>query len=482
MQKRLIVHLIVWILMVGCVAYETEQMPKPIQQPVVVQSNQSLPNKRINEEVPVPPPPQPFELSGNWFLLFADEFDAPELDAGKWVTCYWWDAGGCTIGTNHELQWYQPDDVLMDNGLLRLRAQERPFTTTNNITYNYTSGMITTGRQTNDKSVPARFAFQYGYAEIRARVPQGKGLWPAFWLLPVDHNSKPEIDVMEILGDATQTVHMNFHFLDVDNNKDKVGQDWVGPDFADGWHTFGVDWQPDEIIWYVDGVERWRYEDTRYIPAEPMYLLLNLAVGGDWPGPPDNNTAFPSHYEIDYVRVWRKAGPVYFNLLADSFVDSEAPNENFGELFYLSSDGSPEKITFFTFDATFLAETTIGEATLRIHTLVDDHAGSSHVHEVYLVDNSIWDETDITYENRPEINVTKLGELSTATIDSTYDISLDVTPLQGKMGGLVTLAIVSEGDDGLHLVSRENVTNTPQLFVIPLDFHFYLPFFKLGSS
>ncbi|MBL8015490.1 MAG: family 16 glycosylhydrolase, partial [Candidatus Doudnabacteria bacterium] len=66
-----------------------------------------------------------------------------------------------------------------------------------------------------------------------------------------------------------------------------------------------IDWQPDALVWYVDGIERWRFIDAANIPSEPMYLLLNLAVGGDWPGPPDASTIFPSYYEIDYVRVWK---------------------------------------------------------------------------------------------------------------------------------------------------------------------------------
>jgi beta-glucanase (GH16 family) len=67
-----------------------------------------------------------------------------------------------------------------------------------------------------------------------------------------------------------------------------------------------VDWQPNAIIWYVDGIERWRFTEASRISSEPMYLLLNLAVGGDWAGPPDGDTGFPSYFEIDYVRVWER--------------------------------------------------------------------------------------------------------------------------------------------------------------------------------
>ena len=109
---------------------------------------------------------------------------------------------------------------------------------------------------------------------------------------------------MEIIGQEPDTLHMHVHFLDSDGNLVSEGSDWIGPDFSADWHTFAVDWQPDVIIWYVDGIERWRY--TGNIQARPMYLLANLAVGGDWPGAPDDSTPFPSYYEIDYIRVWKR--------------------------------------------------------------------------------------------------------------------------------------------------------------------------------
>jgi beta-glucanase (GH16 family) len=125
--------------------------------------------------------------------------------------------------------------------------------------------------------------------------------------LPASYESRPEIDAMEILGDSTSVQHMNFHYVKADGSKGDAGANWSGPDFSAGWHTFGVDWEPDTIVWYVDGVERWRFGDPSAIPHEPMYLLVNLAVGGSWPGAPDASTPFPSFYDIDYIRVWQPA-------------------------------------------------------------------------------------------------------------------------------------------------------------------------------
>ena len=240
-----------------------------------------------------------------WSLVFSDDFTGTELDESKWTRCYWWDWEGCTNEGNNNLQWYQPDDVYVSDGTLKLRAQIRDAEGTNEQSYKYTSGMVTTGRGSSDLNESPRFAFQYGYAEMRAKVPAGKGLWPAFWLLPITHESKPEIDVMEILGDTPHITRMHYHYLDENGRRTSPGHDWIGPNFAGDWHTYAVSWQPDAIIWYVDNIERWRYTNESTISAEPMYLILNLAVGGNWPGAPNDDTPFPSIYEIDYVRVWQ---------------------------------------------------------------------------------------------------------------------------------------------------------------------------------
>ncbi len=245
----------------------------------------------------------------DWTLIFSDEFESSSLDDSKWSTCYWWDDNGCTITSNNELQWYMPHNVMVEDGMLRLRAQEETIDASNGTTYHYTSGVITTGPP-NYKTDPAKFAFRYGYAEIRAKVPSGQGLWPAFWLLPDDFTSKPEIDVLEILGHQTNVLNMAFHYLDSDEERQRGAFKWTGPDFAQDWHVYAVDWTPQSMVWYIDGVERWRFDELEYVPATTLYLLLNLAVGGDWPGAPDSSTEFPAYYEVDYVRVWQRDSTV----------------------------------------------------------------------------------------------------------------------------------------------------------------------------
>jgi beta-glucanase (GH16 family) len=251
---------------------------------------------------------QPVGQSSGWNMIFHDDFNGNSLDTKKWTTCYFnFKVGdnGCDHDQN-ELELYQPNNVSVSNGILTLRAEKQTVNAPNGQTYNYTSGMITTG-PTTGTSNNTRFSFKYGYMEMRAKVPAGQGLWPAFWTLPTDLDWPPEIDVFEILGNAPNVINMHYHYQNGTDNGGDNGKTWTGPNFSAGWHTYAVDWEPDAITWYVDGVARRTYTDTSHITSKPMYLLANLAVGGDWPGSPDDSTHFPALYQIDYIRVWQKA-------------------------------------------------------------------------------------------------------------------------------------------------------------------------------
>lgn len=247
--------------------------------------------------------------SENWKLVFDDEFNGTSLDTTKWVSCFrWGDSAGCG-STSTPQNWYLPGNVAVSNGILKLTARNQPVVE-NGITYPYTSAMITTGPLDSTQS-PAKFAFTYGYVEIRAKVPKGQGLWPALWALPIDNNWPAEIDGSEILSGAgltTYTNTMTYHYKDVTTNTmQSSGTDWTSPvDLASGFHVYAVDWEPDGIHWYVDGFERRSaFIDSKNITAKQMYLLVQLQVGGSWPGSPDSRTPFPSDYEVDYVRVWQ---------------------------------------------------------------------------------------------------------------------------------------------------------------------------------
>ncbi len=251
--------------------------------------------------------PQPVGQAGNWKMIFHDEFNENALDTSKWTTCYF----NFKVGSNScdhdqgELELYQPGNVTISNGVLTLTADKKTVDASNGQTYDYTSGMITTGPTTaNPNNI--RFSFKYGYMEMRAKLPAGQGLWPAFWTLPTNLNWPPEIDVFEYLGNQTNVMNMHYHFPNGSDDGGDSGTKWTGPDFSAGWHTYAVDWEPNAITWYIDGVKRATYTDASQITSDPMYLVANLAVGGEWPGAPDASTHFPALYQIDYIRVWQK--------------------------------------------------------------------------------------------------------------------------------------------------------------------------------
>jgi beta-glucanase (GH16 family) len=235
--------------------------------------------------------------------LFTDEFAGDELDSSRWNTCHWWDDGGCTIATNNELEWYLPSQVLVRGGHLSLRAEEIPTLGSNGEYFPYRSGMVSTGPSSWRSSEP-KFSFTYGRVEARVRVPAGDGLWAALWMLPVSRHARPEIDILEILGNEPREYLMHLH--PADPNRPAIGQKIRradGPSFADGWHEVQLDWRPKKLQWFVDDDLVWQATGD-LVPDEPMYLVANLAVGGKLPGPPTDASDFPATYTMDYVRVW----------------------------------------------------------------------------------------------------------------------------------------------------------------------------------
>ena len=238
-------------------------------------------------------------------LVFADEFRGGRLNHRKWTTCYWWDHGGCTNASSHEKQWYLPQNVRVRHGVLRLVAHHQSVRGADGVVYPYTSGMVTTGRARENHRLRPRFAFTYGRVVARMKAPAGQGLWSAFWLLPLSQASRPEIDIVEVLGHQPRRLHAHYHYVVNGQNEDR-GRNWVGADASRRWHVYAVDWSPRRILWSVDGHVVWRFTQRDAIPHEPMYLLLNLAVGGDWPGDPSASTPFPSAVDVDYVHVWQR--------------------------------------------------------------------------------------------------------------------------------------------------------------------------------
>lgn len=229
-----------------------------------------------------------------WEPTFVDEFDGDRLDYTKWTPRDPWG-----VVRNDELQAYVIKAFHVENGFLKIRCEDVP-AFYDGAKREFRSGMMTT---------TGKFSQQYGRFEIRCRVPKGKGLWPAFWLLPEPPAWPPEIDVLEILGHEPDKVYFSNHWpapADPDGNSLSQTGEFKGIDFSKAHHTFAIEWEENLIRWFVDGVERHRSE--REVPDTPMFLLVNLALGGGWAGEPDASTQFPADFEVDFIKAWRKRG------------------------------------------------------------------------------------------------------------------------------------------------------------------------------
>lgn len=249
---------------------------------------------------------KPMGRDDAFVMVLNEDFDAPTLNADLWTTCYWWDDNGCTNLSSKNQNWYRPENVTIENGKLILTARPEKVKGWRGKTFTHTSGMVTSGRLYGEPRAASGFEATYGFFEIRAKIPSGQGLWPAFWMLPSSHESLPEIDIMEVLGHAPSLLELHYHYAKPNGDKRSAAKEVATNDLSQGWHVYGVDWSPDRIVWYLDGQEVWRFAEPENISDEPMYLILNLAVGGTWPGNTDSTTPFPARYEIDYVRAWQR--------------------------------------------------------------------------------------------------------------------------------------------------------------------------------
>jgi len=247
---------------------------------------------------------------GRWKLVWSDEFNGASgsgIDSSKWLV----EVGGTGWG-NHELQYYtdRPQNVFVRDGALVIRARKENFVGHDRVAKNHTSARLKTA---------GRFSQAYGRFEARIKIPAGQGMWPAFWLLGDDIGkigwpACGEIDIMENIGKELSTVHGSIH-----------GPGFVGsvgleapytlPDnrrFADDFHIFAVEWEPNAVRFYVDQdlyVTRTRadlHPGWKWVFDHPFFVLLNLAVGGDWAGSPDATTVFPRDMLVDYVRVYER--------------------------------------------------------------------------------------------------------------------------------------------------------------------------------
>ncbi|MBO0885178.1 MAG: family 16 glycosylhydrolase, partial [Mycobacterium sp.] len=242
-------------------------------------------------------------------LTFDDEFNSLSLwngTTGTWDTVAPYvplNGNGYSLPSNGEQEWYinsnyaptasvQPWSV--NNGIMTLTAAPASSSISSLIDgYHYTSGQINTSQS---------FSQTDGYFEMRAQLPAGQGLWPAFWLLPENGSWPPEIDAMEMLGNDPSVYYTSIHSGTAANEINAGQADGVG-DTSTGYHTYGVDWEPDYITYYFDGQQVYKVATPADMNS-PMYMIANLAVGGAWPGNADATTPFPANMNIDWIRAY----------------------------------------------------------------------------------------------------------------------------------------------------------------------------------
>lgn len=253
----------------------------------------------------------PMKVKEGFRLVWEDNFDGDSLNTDDWN--YEYHEPGWV---NAELQEYvdSPENIYVKDGNLVIQAIKKG----EGENASYTSGRINTQNKHD---------YEYGRFEVRAKVPDGKGFLPAFWMMPTDESyygqwpKCGEIDIMEVLGDRTDTVHGTLHFGEPHTQKQGTYTlPAIEQDFAEDFHIFACEWEPGEFRYYVDG--RLYYTENDWFtkkpgfgeaayPApydQPFYMILNLAVGGSWVGYPDENTKFEDNAQlvVDYVRVYQR--------------------------------------------------------------------------------------------------------------------------------------------------------------------------------
>ena len=234
-------------------------------------------------------------LPGYTKLIFQDDFNTfnPVWHSGEW----WTREGNMSTEENNEQEAYAPANVTVQNGMLNITAKKQTVSV-EGTTYGYTSGLVETGG--DQYGYANKFTFQYGYMEARIKIPAGQGLWPAFWSWPANFQDPPETDFMEILGNNPQADYMTVHYTG--GSKQYVLN---SVNLSKNFHIYGCEWTSTYIAWFVDGVQVARFSNATLVSHQPMYLILNLAVGGDWPGAV-SDSVLPATMQVDWVRVYQK--------------------------------------------------------------------------------------------------------------------------------------------------------------------------------
>ncbi len=230
-------------------------------------------------------------------LIWSDEFEGNALDTNNWNV----EVNGYG-GWNDELQYYcdSPENIVVSDGTLKIRALKQDY-----LGKEYTSARLNT---------MGKAEFQFGKIEARMKLPDFKGAWPAFWMLGANGETWPacgEIDIVETINDES-VVYGTAHWAKGDSyasSGSSTAEVNAQVDITQ-WHTYGIEWDEEKIVWYVDDIKYHvvdiASDSDKASLTQPQYLLINLAVGGQWPGDDIDDSQFPATMEVDYVRVYRQ--------------------------------------------------------------------------------------------------------------------------------------------------------------------------------
>lgn len=246
-------------------------------------------------------------VSPDWHLIWSDEFTGEigsPPDVNTWTPAIGGDGWG-----NQELQYYTNHNAYQDgHSHLVIEVRQEPLSPYHGWYGDcpYTSARLIT----KDK-----FTLTYGRVEAYIQFPSGQGIWPGFWMLGNDIDTvgwpdNGEIDIVEHIGREPTTIHATVHGP---NNADGISGAYslAAGRFADGYHRFAVDWTPQQIVFWVDGIPYFKVTKSmveqrgKWVYDHPFYLLLNVAVGGTWPGNPDSSSTYPQRLLVDYIRVYQ---------------------------------------------------------------------------------------------------------------------------------------------------------------------------------
>jgi beta-glucanase (GH16 family) len=334
----------------------------------------------------------------NCELVWSDEFDGTAVDTTKW-SFQRGDGSEVNLPSgwgNNEQQWYTENNATVANGYLTITARKESV----QAGFNFTSARLRSFRKGD---------WAYGRFEMRAKMPVGKGLWSAFWMLSTNREyggwaASGELDIVEYLGSDPDEIFGTIHYGGEWPNNTFSGTPYKLPEgsFAQDFHVFAIEWEEGEIRWYVDdilyGTKTEWFSSAAPFPApfdKKMHLLLNLAVGGDLPGAPDANTQFPAEYVIDYVRVYQEGEPSAVNINAgfnDAWYNPATNGQGF--LMTVYPDVKQMFVAWFTYDVERPpadVEALLGEPGHRWVTAQGPYSGDTATLTMYVTEGGVFD-------------------------------------------------------------------------------------------